>query len=49
MLYEAKIVSEGSCGNIKAVFGLMLEALFKDFPNSASDRRSVPMPENVKC
>jgi hypothetical protein len=43
-VYEAKLVSEGSCGSVAGVMTPMLEALFKDFPGQSGSARTVEIP-----
>ena len=42
--YEAKVVSEGSSGQLAAVVPAMIEALFKDFPGRSGSTRRADVP-----
>ena len=48
-VYEARAKSTGSCSVIAAVFGGMLESMFKDFPGINGKVRKVEMPFNGDC
>lgn len=46
-VYEARLGSAGSCGNMSAVMDSLLDALFKEFP--AQTRGEVTVPFNGSC
>lgn len=48
-VYNAKLISEGSCGSMAGVMDPLLASLFKDFPGESGKARTVTVPFDSKC
>jgi hypothetical protein len=48
-IYESKVISTGSCSVFAGVFNELLESMFKDFPGTNGETRSLTLPFDNKC
>lgn len=48
-IYEGKVKSIGACGIVAAVMPLMIESLFKTFPQKSGSTNTIILPWNGNC
>jgi hypothetical protein len=48
-VYEGTAVSRGACGSLPAVFGIMADALFEDWPGADGLVRTVEVRAELEC
>lgn len=48
-LYEARLVSRGTCGSMAPIFDPMLQALFQEWPGPSGGARTVTTPWSGQC
>lgn len=49
IVYQAKLLSSGSCGSLAGVIDPMLDALFREFPGASSQTYTVDVPMKSSC
>lgn len=49
VVYQAKLLSSGSCGSLAGVIDPMLDALFRNFPGANSQAYTVDVPMKSSC
>jgi hypothetical protein len=48
-LYEGRLRSEGSCGNLPTVMPVLVQAMFQEFPGTSGTARTASVPLPGKC